>query len=235
MNSQAPAVLNDIVLALSQEGIAISEKVEGEGRGGSLNDEGTVKRFLQAHPKFSRHVFDVPPRGFGDMLVLDYDLKTQHVVNIKTSIGSTDNSTSKIGFLWAFTDIPYSHLPKSMNWKKFMQLLTQHGGAERATRDYWFLAVDKMDSRNVMIRGAKQIQNWCENANPANLLQINWTKEKSQAPAERTHDEAYQVIIGGIVRCYRKAFQNLPQEWQQEVTREPAGFLVDNLAKKQYN
>lgn len=217
MNSQAPQVLNDIVQELSQTKITISKKVEGEGRGGSLIDEGTIKRFLKAHQKFRAHVFDVPPRGFGDMLVLDYDGVTRHVVNIKTSIGSSDNSTSKIGFLWAFTDIAYDQLPKSMNWRKFMQLLKDHGGESRATRDYWFLAVDKNDSTNVMIRGAKQIVNWCENANPANLLQINWSKEKVCEPAVRTHEEAYNTIIGGIVRCYRKAFMNLPEEWQREI------------------
>lgn len=217
MNPKAPQVLNDIVTALSTEKISISEKVEGEGRGGSLKDEGTVKRFLQAHSKFKDHVFDVPARGFGDMLVLDYDGVTQHVVNIKTSIGSTDNSTSKIGFLWAFTDIGYDQLPKSMNWKKFMTLMTEH--SKDTARDYWFLAVDKNNSGNVMVRGAKQIVNWCENANPANLLQINWTKEKACEPAVRSNKEAYDIIVGGIVRCYRKAFTNLPTEWRTEITK----------------
>lgn len=218
MNPKAPKVLNDIVDVLKKEKITISEKIEGEGRGGSLNDEGTIKRFLQSHSKFKSHVFDVPPRGFGDMLVLDYDGKTHHVVNIKTSIGSSDNSTSKIGFLYAFTDIAYDALPKSMNWKKFNKLLKEQK-ADIQGRDYWFLSVDKNDSGNVLVRGAKQIVNWCENANPANLLQINWNKEKSCDPADRTYDEAYEVIIGGIVRCYKKAFNNLPEEWIKEIKK----------------
>lgn len=213
MNTQAPQVLNDIVDYLKQHKIEISEKVEGEGRGGSLNDEGTVKRTLQEHSKFKDHVFDVPPRGFGDMIVLDYDGETRHVVNIKTSIGSTDNATSKIGFLYAFTNMTYDELPKSMNWLKFDSLLKERG-EDIAGKDYWFLAVDKNDSSNVMVRGAKQIVHWGENANPANLLQINWTKEKASEPAERTYDEAYEVIVGGIARCYRKAFNNLPKEWK---------------------
>lgn len=219
MNPNAPKVLNDIVEVLKAEKIKISEKVEGEGRGGSLNDEGTIKRFLQSHKKFKDHVFDVPPRGFGDMIVLDYDKTTKHVVNIKTSIGSSDNSTSKIGFLYAFTNISYDELPKSMNWKKFDKLLKEKK-ADIPGRDYWFLSVDKNDSSNVLIRGAKQIVNWCENANPANLLQINWTKEKACGPAIRTYDEAYEVIIGGIVRCYKKAFNNLPDEWIKEIVKK---------------
>jgi hypothetical protein len=218
MNNAAPKILNDIVTVLKKQKIKISENVEGEGRHGSLNDEGTIKRFLQSHSKFKSHVFDVPARGFGDMLVLDYDKKTYHVVNIKTTIGSSDNATSKIGFLYAFTDIDYDDLPKSMNWKKFHKLLTENK-ADNPGRDYWFLSVDKNDSSNVMIRGTKQIVNWCENANPANLLQINWTKEKRCEPATRTYEEAYKVIIGGIIRCYKKAFNNLPTEWLAEIKK----------------
>jgi hypothetical protein len=218
MNPAAPKILNDIVDTLKSKKIAISEKVEGEGRGGSLNDEGTIKRYLQSLDKFKPHVSDVPPRGFGDMLVLDYDGTTYHVVNIKTSVGSSDNSTSKIGFLYAFTDISYDEMPKSINWKKFDQLIKSRR-ADIAGRDYWFLTVDKNDSSNVLVRGAKQIVNWCENANPANLLQINWSKEKLCDPAERTYDEAYEVIIGGILRCYKKAFNNLPEEWAKEILK----------------
>ena len=220
MNPRAPKVLNDIVDVLRAEKIKISEKVEGEGRGGSLNDEGTIKRFLQSHSELKSYIFDVPPRGFGDMLVLDYDGFTYHVVNIKTSIGSSDNSTSKIGFLYAFTDIKYEELPKSMNWKKFHKLLNDRK-ADIEEKDYWFLSVDKNDSSNVLIRGAKQIVNWIENANPANLLQINWSKEKNCEPAVRTYEQAYDVIINGIVRCYKKAFNNLPEEWIEEIKNEP--------------
>lgn len=216
MNTKAPKILNDIVDALKQARVTISEKVEGEGRGGSLKDEGTIKRYLQQHDKFKNNVFDVPPRKPGDMLVKDYVSDDMYVVNIKTSIGSTDNCTSKIGFLYAFTDIPYNELPGSMNWKKFYSLLKDRR-ADNPNKDYWYLCVDKNDSSNVMIRGAKQINSWCENANFANLLQIDWTKEKGTTPADRTYDEAYEVIINGIVRCLKKGFNNLPEEWQTAI------------------
>jgi len=219
MNNQyAPKVLNNIVDALKKEKIEISEAVEGEGRGGSLHDEGTIKRFLQSHPKFKKHVFDVPARGFGDMLVLDYDMKTYHVVNIKTSVGSSDNATSKIGFLYAFTDMEYNELPRAMNWKKFYKLIKERQADTQ--KDYWFLCVDKNNSSNVMVRGAKQIVNYGENANPGNLLQINWAKEKTCLPANRTYDEAYEVIINGIARCFKKAFQNLPNDWKEIVLND---------------
>lgn len=211
-----PQVLLDIADALKTEKIQISEKVEGEGRGGSLHDEGTIKRFLQGHPKFENRIKEVEARGFGDMRVLDYNDETLHVVNIKTSHGSSDNATSKLGFLYAFTDMSYDELPGSIAWKKFHQLLIERK-ADIPYKDYWFLCVDKTDSSNVMIRGAKQIVNWRENANPSNLLQINWSKEKSCQPANRTYDEAYEVIINGIVRCFKKAYNKLPDTWREEI------------------
>jgi hypothetical protein len=68
-----------------------------------------------------------------------------------------------------------------------------------------------------MIRGAKQINCWKENANPANLLQIAWKKEKALLPVERTYDEAYDVLVGGIKRCYTKSLRKLPDDWYDEI------------------
>ena len=81
-----PKILTDIENYLKNYRIEISEDIEGEGRGGSLKDEGTVKAALREDKKLRPHILDVPPRGFGDMVVLDYDMKTKYVVNIKTSI-----------------------------------------------------------------------------------------------------------------------------------------------------
>lgn len=206
-----PKILGEIVQTLRDFPITIADSVEGEGRGGSLIDEGTIKRFLEQ--KFPGHIKDVPPRGFGDMIIVDYDGVTCYPVNIKTSIGGTDNATSKLGFLFAFTDMSYDELPGSINNKKFMAFIKDRK-ADIPTKDYWYLCVDKKDPSNVMIRGCKQVFNWVENANPANLLQINWKKEKDCDPVVRTYDEAYDVIINGIARCYRKFYDNQPDEWR---------------------
>ncbi len=211
-----PKILEDVAEAVRKEKIAISEAVEGEGRGGSLKDEGTVTRFLKSDPVLGEYILSEKARKFGDMLVLDYDGVTEYVVNIKTSIGSSDNATSKIGFLYALTDIEHEELPGNMNWEKFDNLLKSRK-ADIPTKDYWYLCVDKNDSSNVMIRGAKQINCWKENANPANFLQIAWEKEKALPPVERTYDEAYDVLVGGIKRCYTKALRKLPDDWYDEI------------------
>jgi hypothetical protein len=211
-----PKILEDVAEAVRKEKIAISEAVEGESRVASLKDEGTVIRFLKSDPVLGEYILSEKARKFGDMLVLDYDGVTEYVVNIKTSIGSSDNATSRIGFLYALTDIEHEELPGNMNWEKFDNLIKSRK-ADIPTKDYWFLCVDKNDSSNVMIRGAKQINCWKENANPANLLQIAWKKEKALLPVERTYDEAYDVLVGGIKRCYTKSLRKLPDDWYDEI------------------
>jgi hypothetical protein len=206
-----PKILKDVAEIIRKEKIVISEAVEGEGRGGSLKDEGTIIRFLENDPILGEYILSEEARRFGDMTVLDYDGETKYVVNIKTSIGSSDNATSKIGFLYALTDMEPEEMPKNMNWKRFMELLNDRK-ADIPTKDYWFLCVDKNNSSNVMIRGAKQINCWTENANPANMLQIGWKKEKELTPIERTYDESYEVLVGGIKRCIAKFFDNLPED-----------------------
>ena len=81
-----PKILTDIVEEVRNEKIRISEAVEGEGRCGSLKDEGTIIRFLKA-TKLSKYILSEKARKFGDMIVLDYDGKrigvktiTQHFI-----------------------------------------------------------------------------------------------------------------------------------------------------------
>lgn len=206
-----PKILEDVAETIRKKKITISEAVEGEGRGGSLIDEGTIIRFLENDTALGKYILSEEARRFGDMTVLDYDGETKYVVNIKTSLGGTDNATSKIGFLYALTDMEPEEMPGNMNWEKFMELIKERK-ADIPTKDYWFLCVDKKDSSNVMIRGTKQINCWYENPNPSNMLQIAWKKEKKLSDVYRTYDEVYEVLIGGIKRCLQKDYDRLPVE-----------------------
>jgi hypothetical protein len=209
-----PKILLDIANFLKEKRIEISEKVEGEGRGGSLKDEGSIIRTLLEHDLFKNHIIHEAARSFGDMIVLDYDSITRHPVNIKTSIGSTDNCFSKAGTVYAFTDLHDTKIPKQMNFIKMNQLIKDHG-REISGRDYWFLCVDKNDSSNVLIRGAKQINCWVVNINPSNVLQINWKKEKTMEPKERTYQEAHDVIMGGVKQSLNAFWKNIPSDWKE--------------------
>jgi len=207
-----PTILFDIQNHLKEVQIQINDKVEGEGRGGSLKDEGTIKKVLMEHDVFKKRVIDEKARGMGDITVLDYDEKTIHVVNIKTSIGSTDNCFSKIGFVYALTSLSPEDLPKTMNYLQMNDLINRHKHDD-PMKDYWFLCVDKNDSTNVMIRGAKQINCWIVNINPSNVLQINWKKEKTMKPVQRTWDDAYDVMMGGVKKSINGFIKNIPEDW----------------------
>ena len=222
-----PQVLIDIAAYLKEKKIEISEKVEGEGRGGSLKDEGSIKRALYEHEIFKDLIIDEAARKFGDMIVLDYDRVTRHPVNIKTSIGSTDNCFSKAGIVYAFTDMTDTEIPKSMNFKKMNDFI-KNRGKDIPNRDYWFLCVDKNDSSNVLIRGAKQINCWTVNINPSNVLQVNWTKEKALPPKLRTYDEAMEVIMGGVKKSLNEFWKNIPDEWKQTIIPDNQDVLSNN-------
>jgi len=209
-----PQILIDIENALKKARIEIANDFEGEGRVGSTFDESTVKKFLKAHPIIGKYILDVPARAPGDMLVVDPqwpfgDSEQMYVVNIKTSKGSCSNGMSKQGFVYAFTDMGIEEIPKRLSWSKMDKYLRTRK-VDNQAKDYWYLCVDKNDSSNVVIRGAKQICNWVENSNPANMLQIDWKKEWASEPVQRNYAEAYDVIIGGIIRCIQKDYDNMP-------------------------
>ena len=216
LSNNIPQILLDIVEYLKSAKIEISKNIEGEGRGGSLKDEGSIKRALMVDKVFKDFIIDEAARKFGAMIVIDYDRITRHPVNIKTSIGSTDNCFSKGGTVYAFTDIPDNDIPKAMNFKKMNELIKKHG-KNIPQRDYWFLCVDKNDSSNVMVRGSKQINCWTININPSNVLQVNWTKEKALPPKLRTYDEAKEVIMGGVKKSLNEFWKNIPDEWKEEL------------------
>ena len=211
-NNHLPLILQNIALYLKAQTIKISEKIEGEGRGGSLKDEGTIKRTLLDSP-YKKYIIDVKPRGFGDMLVLDYNETDIHVVNIKTSIGSTDNCFSKRGFVYALTSLTYNEIPKQMNFIEMYDLLIKYK-KDIPNKDYWFLCIDKNNSESIMIRGAKQINNWVVNINPSNIAQVNWAKEKKCKPCIRNYEEVYEVLIGGIIKSLNSFWANIPSDWK---------------------
>ena len=209
-----PQILKDIVKYLKKNPVNISGKIEGEGRVASLIDEGSIKKALFESP-FKERILDEKARRFGDMIVVDYDDKTRYVVNIKTSLGSTDNCFSKVGFVYMFTNLSEtSLLLKPMNFLEMNQLIKEYK-ADIHNKDYYYLCIDKKDSSNVMMRGAKQIKNWVVNINPGNILQVNWKKEKECDPVNRTWDEAYDLLIkNGVSKSLNGFWNNIPEEWK---------------------
>lgn len=211
--TMVPKILQDITNFLVAFIISISDPVGGEGRGGSQKDEVNVKKAL-FESEYKEYIIDQKVRKAGDILVRDYDGITTHVVNIKTSGNkSSDNCFSKAGLVYALTDLKIEEIPGAMNFMKMNELIKNHK-ADIPEKDYWFLCINKKNPSEVTIRGAKQIKNWVVNINPSNILQINWKKEKSCGPVERTWEEAREIIIGGAIRSLNEFWKNIPEEWK---------------------
>lgn len=231
-NPKAPQILNEIVEALKKSNLkAVNEN--SEGRVNSKNDEDKIIAWLKNQPKFKDRIKEGVLRSFMDMEVIDYD-GSAHAVNIKTSIGSSDNAFSKLGILWALTDLTLDQyeelkITNKISDTKFAELVIKHKA--ETTRDYWFLSLDKKDFSHVMVRGVKQITHWFKN--PTNNLQIVWNKEHDCAPGEKTFEEVfYNVITDGAFRCWAlKA-----EQWKTAIAYRKANFKaetkVDSKVKK---
>jgi hypothetical protein len=202
MNPKAPKILNDIVEALRKSNLkAVTENTEG--RVNSKKDEDKIVAWLKKQPQFKDRIKEGVLRSFGDMNVIDYDGKA-HIVNIKTSIGSSDNAFSKLGILWALTDLSlddFSNLKiaNKISDSKFAELVVKH--KKDTDRDYWFLSLDKKDFSHVMVRGVKQIVYWGKN--PTNNLQIQWSKEHTCEPNQKSFEETFHnIITDGAFKCW---------------------------------
>jgi hypothetical protein len=202
MNPKAPKILNEIVEALKKANLkAVSEN--NEGRVNSKKDEDKIIAWLERQTQFKNRIKGGVLRSFSDMIVIDDD-GTEHVVNIKTSIGSSDNAFSKLGILWALTDLTIEDYQKlkisnKISDNKFAELIIKH--KKDTNRDYWYLSLDKKDFSHVIIRGVKQITHWGKN--PTNNLQIHWSKEHECEPGNSSFNEVfYNVITDGAFKCW---------------------------------
>ncbi len=202
MNPKAPKILNEIVEALKKSNLkAVTENTEG--RVNSKKDEDKIIAWLQKQPQFAGRIKEGVLRSFSDMIAVDAQ-GIEHVVNIKTSVGSSDNAFSKLGILWALTDLTIEDYKKmkisnKISDTKFAELVIKH--KKETDRDYWFLSLDKNNFSHVMVRGVKQITYWGKN--PTNNLQIVWNKEHECGPNTNTFDEVfYNVITDGAFRCW---------------------------------
>lgn len=201
-NPKAPKILNDIVHALRTSNLqAITEN--NEGRVNSKKDEDQIIVWLKKQDEFKDRIKEGVLRSFSDMIVTDDD-GVEHVVNIKTSVGSSDNAFSKLGILWALTDLTIQDYQKlkianKISDTKFAELVIKH--KKETSRDYWYLSLDKKDFSQVMVRGVKQINHWGKN--PTNNLQIQWDKEHNSVPNTSSFEEIFHnIITDGVFKCW---------------------------------
>jgi hypothetical protein len=194
-----PSILIDIVCELKTASLTGLTETE-DGRIGSVFDEKAIIDFLQNTTKFSNKIVKPDKRKFYDMLVIDG--ANSYPINIKTTTGKIpDNAFNKLSFLYAFTDLSENELGNSVRDKKFISLITTR--KKDLDRDYFYLCIDKNDNTNITIRGLKEINCWCPNANPSNILQIDWKKEHNLPDLTLPFDVVYtKLVINGVFKCY---------------------------------
>lgn len=205
-----PKILLDLVEDLKKANLIAEENINGEGRVASLVDEKTITIWIKNHPKWSRYYIEVPARKPGDFLFRDDENDLIHVINIKTTKGTTDNATSMVGFIYALTDLTIEELPSKATEKTLLEYVDKRG-VDIPMKDYWYLTFNKENMNEVFIRGAKQIVNW--KSNPSNKLQINWSKEWETEYPNYSYEESKNNIIGGLKEVWEKVKAKMPSEW----------------------
>jgi len=205
-----PTILLDIVEDLKSANLIAEGNVNGEGRAASLVDEEHITNWIKSHKKWGEYYIDVPARKPGDFYLKDVENDLIHVINIKTTKGTTDNATSMVGFIYALTDLTIEELPSFATEKTLLEYVKERG-VDNPLKDYYYLTFNKNDMNDVFIRGSKQIVNW--SANPSNKLQINWSKEWVTEHPNYSYEESKNNIIGGLKEVWEKVKAKMPQEW----------------------
>ena len=205
-----PKILLELVDDLKNANFVSQNNINGEGRVASLIDEETITNWLKNHPKWSKFYIEVPARKPGDFYLKDDENGLIHVINIKTTKGTTDNATSMLGFIYALTDLTIEELPATATEKTLLKYVNERG-VDNPMKDYWFLTFNKNNMNDVFLRGAKQIVNW--KANPSNKLQINWKNEWVTEYPDYTYEQSKNNIIGGLKEVWKKVKEKMPQGW----------------------
>lgn len=206
-----PSVLIDLVNDLKASNLIAEDTLNGDGRPASLIDERNIIEWLVKHPKWKNFVIEQEARLAGDILVKDYNPTNPiHLVNIKSTFGTTDNATSMCGFAYALTDLTIEELPYRLSEIELQELINTRG-TDNPIKDYYYLTFNKKCMQDVFIRGSKNIINWVHN--PTNKLQINWKKEWTSDYPSFNYQEALTNIWGGLALCWDKKVKSMPSDW----------------------
>lgn len=203
-------ILLELVNDLKTANLIAEKNVNGEGRVASLIDEETITDWIKNHSKWNMYYIEVPARKPGDFYLRDIENEIIHVINIKTTKGTTDNATSMVGFIYALTDLTIDELPSFATEKTLLNYVESRG-VDIPFKDYYYLTFNKNNMNDVFIRGSKQIVNW--SSNPSNKLQINWSREWKTEYPNYSYEQSKENMIGGLKQVWEKMKMKMPMGW----------------------
>lgn len=115
-------------------------------------------------------------------------------INIKVSnLLGNDNVQCKLGIYYSLTGLE-PDFANEISWENFFEKLSLNLDS-RTDRDYYFIIVNKNNSKDVFATSLKSIATLVPNGN--NLpFQCKWGSNRT--PVERTHEEASRFVLANL-------------------------------------
>lgn len=179
-----PKILTDICDFLIQQNVRLSSQFEDGRINASLNESellNEIKNNFNVQIPRSRAWFDFAVETETEFLP----------VNIKvTDTTHADNLNCKLGIYYALTGLLPS-FPNEVNWLTFFKKLKENLGGDES-KDYYFLVVNKKDTKDIFINTLKGLQYLQANGN--NLpFQCKW--ETNKLYRKRSFPEAKDFVL----------------------------------------
>ena len=173
-------ILDNICNYLKKQNINLSSQ-QNDGRVNSILNEDEILKIIEQ--KFE---IDIPSaRDWADFYI------DKIPVNIKiTTTNTADNASSKKGLYYALTGQIYQG---NNQWEDYLKQLKQN--IKDTDKDYYFLVINKNNTKDIFINSLKQISTLQPNGN--NLpFQIKWCDNKTMNP--KSFEKVKNLLLGTL-------------------------------------
>ncbi|WRC94998.1 restriction endonuclease [Helicobacter pylori] len=183
-----PTQLNEIAEFLKTNPYDLSQPLQDGRLNSSINEEeilNTIKHSFPIQLPKSRVSFE--------------ENKIFYPVNIKTTTTKTaDNLNCKLGIYYALCGL-VPEFNNEIAWEKYFQKLHKDLG-KNTDRDYYFLIINKNDSKDIFINSLKGIQTLQPNGN--NLpFQCKW--DNNREIVQRDFDGSKNFILSALAKSVK--------------------------------
>jgi hypothetical protein len=184
-DNRFPLELINIVNYLKNQEINFTKKFSDGRINASINEDELIK-IIQ---KFNQEIIIPKSRAWFDFAIKRNE--EIYPVNIKiTETTHADNLNCKLGIYYALTGI-VPDFANEISWLNYFNKLNEHKGTNK-DKDYYFLIVNKQNSKDIFVNSLKGIQFLQPNGN--NLpFQCKW--ENNRNYIERDYIEAEEFIL----------------------------------------
>ena len=188
----------------------VGDQSNEDGRINSIQDESTIVQCLEALGAQESFTVHRPPKP---RWWYDVAIEADGVwfpINIKVSVGGTDNALNKQAIVYTYSTMQPNDIPKCMTLNAMVKMIGEHGIRERNdAKEYYYLFIHKR-TQQVICRPMSCITHFV--SNPCNLLQINWKKECAQTECTYRPFEYVKKVLAASVRTYMQSVSLLMED-----------------------